>query len=122
MAEVVPDHNQMPTAEVASAKEGEKRDWAGQPSDVLMLVFEKSGVLGFPCAAQFVCCKWKRTSLQSQIWSSVQMWRPWDGLLASDLERVTRNAIDRACGIVVDQSIEGFATKDRSSTSPKGNS
>ncbi|KAK1281963.1 hypothetical protein QJS10_CPB22g00154 [Acorus calamus] len=57
MAEVVPDHNQTQTAEVASAKEGETRDWAGLPPDVLMLVFEKSGVLGFLYAAQFVCCK-----------------------------------------------------------------
>ncbi|KAK1281964.1 hypothetical protein QJS10_CPB22g00155 [Acorus calamus] len=41
------------------------------------------------------------------------MRRPWDGLLASDLERVVRNAIDRAGGIVVDLTIEGFTTKDR---------
>ncbi|KAK1323957.1 hypothetical protein QJS10_CPA02g00889 [Acorus calamus] len=94
--------------------------WPPRPEmspDLLSVVFEKVGALGVLCAAQAMCPAWRRVSLQPQLWRSIDMrnpWQPWD-LMDSDefnLERMARNAIDRANGNLVEISFEYVATDD----------
>ncbi|KAK1279500.1 putative F-box/LRR-repeat protein 23 [Acorus gramineus] len=114
MAEAAAAVDQDPAPE---AVEEETRDWAEMSPDLLSVVFEKVGALGVLCAAQAVCPAWRRVSLQPHLWRSVDMrnpWQPWD-LMDSDefdLERMARNAIDRADGNLVEISFEYFATDD----------
>ncbi|KAK1323566.1 hypothetical protein QJS10_CPA02g00004 [Acorus calamus] len=94
--------------------------WPPRPEmspDLLSVVFEKVGALDVLCATQAVCPTWRRVSLQPQLWRSIDMrnpWQPWD-LMDSDefdLERMARNAIDRADGNLVEISFEYFGTDD----------
>ncbi|MCL7033380.1 hypothetical protein MKW94_024671 [Papaver nudicaule] len=85
----------------------EVRDWLELPPDVLAHIFLKLGAMDILFIAQSVCSTWRRVCREPLLFRSIVMRNRW-----YDMEKMTREAVDRSCGQLVEFSMENFGNDE----------
>ncbi|KAJ3698582.1 hypothetical protein LUZ61_002287 [Rhynchospora tenuis] len=89
------------------------RNWAEMQSDVLMLIFQKIGLIEVLRAAGSVCRSWRKVAKEEpELWRRINMTNHGYVRNAYLLKDPTRVAIDRSGGLLEEFSVEGFGDDD----------
>ncbi|KAJ9565692.1 hypothetical protein OSB04_001658 [Centaurea solstitialis] len=88
-------------------------NWVELPNKVTGMILERVGALEILKSAQWVCTTWRRICKDPAMWKVIEI-NYW--YLASDkgydLEKLSKQAIDRSCGELIDISFNRFCTED----------
>ncbi|XP_059665995.1 putative F-box/LRR-repeat protein 23 [Cornus florida] len=90
----------------------ETTNWLELPRDVTAMILHKLGAIEILTSAQKVCMTWRKICKDPAMWRTIDMHYLGDGDMDYDLEKMTRHAIDRSCGQLVDINIEYFGTDE----------
>ncbi|MCL7047506.1 hypothetical protein MKW94_011021 [Papaver nudicaule] len=81
----------------------EVRNWLELPHDVLSHIFLKLGS---------VCPAWRKISKEPTLFRSIDMGSRWDLLDEYLVEKITREAVDRSCGQLVEFSMDSSGSNE----------
>ncbi|XP_052179699.1 F-box protein SKIP19-like [Diospyros lotus] len=91
--------------------EADVRHWAELPLDVTAAILQRVGSIDLLQNAQKVCTTWRSISKDPAMWRKIDMHNDTFEM-EYDLEKMTRHAVDRSCGQLVDINIEHFGTDE----------
>ncbi|KAK8966170.1 F-box protein SKIP19 [Platanthera guangdongensis] len=89
--------------------EGEWRNWADLPGDILSSIFKKIGAVEIFLSAQSVCKPWRQLSLESSLWKRIEL-RMDKRLDNNNMVYLTMMAVERSEGCVEELFMESFST------------
>ncbi|KAK8950693.1 F-box protein SKIP19 [Platanthera zijinensis] len=87
--------------------EGEWRNWADLPGDILSIIFKKIGAVEILLSAQSVCKPWRQLSLEPSLWRRVEL-RMDKRLDNNNMAYLTMMAVERSEGCVEELYMESF--------------
>ncbi|RYQ92956.1 hypothetical protein Ahy_B09g099204 [Arachis hypogaea] len=94
-------------------EERSSRNWLHLPVELILIIFEKLGAIEVLTTAQRVCMLWRTICKDPYTWRVINMRVVGvPKFMDYQLSSLCRRTIERSCGLLVDISIDYFATKD----------
>ncbi|QHO36627.1 putative F-box/LRR-repeat protein 9 [Arachis hypogaea] len=88
------------------------RNWLHLPVELILIIFEKLGAIEVLTSVQRVCMLWRTICKDPYTWRVINMRVVgFPKFMDYQLSSLCRRTIERSCGLLVDISIDYFATK-----------
>ncbi|XP_047308426.1 uncharacterized protein LOC124911932 [Impatiens glandulifera] len=92
---------------------GETRNWLEElPRDVTVAILQKVGVMDILDNVQHVCTSWHEICQDPALWRSIDMCNIDDCYVPYRMLKLTKQAIDRSCGQLIDMNLEYYCNDD----------
>ncbi|QHN79047.1 F-box protein [Arachis hypogaea] len=89
------------------------RNWLHLPVELILIIFEKLGAIEVLTSVQRVCMLWRTICKDPYTWRVINMRVVgFPKFMDYQLSSLCRRTIERSCGLLVDISIDYFATED----------
>ncbi|KAI3680981.1 hypothetical protein L6452_35761 [Arctium lappa] len=100
------------TADPSSAM-AETPNWLEMPHEIMAMILQRLGAVEILDSAQKVCTTWRRICKDPAMWKVIDIHYSSDGWDTDyDIEKLTKQAVHRSCGELIDISLECFGTDD----------
>ncbi|KAK9085892.1 hypothetical protein Sjap_026303 [Stephania japonica] len=92
----------------------ETRNWLELPQDVMSQIFLKLDMVEILHSVQNVCTLWRIISKDPLLYRSIDLRNQWDVFDSdeNDMERMSKEGVERSCGQLVEFSMEHFGTEE----------
>ncbi|KAI3680980.1 hypothetical protein L6452_35760 [Arctium lappa] len=91
----------------------ETPNWLEMPDEIIGIILQRLGVVEILITAQKVCTAWRRICKDPAMWKVIDMHHSFDDCDTDyDIEQLTKQAVVRSCGELIDISLECFGTDD----------
>ncbi|KAL8192277.1 hypothetical protein R6Q57_027944 [Mikania cordata] len=90
-------------------------NWLQMPHELMTMILQRLDTLEILNSAQKVCTTWRKICKDPAMWKVINMLESvisWDPDSDYDLENLTKQAVDRSCGELIDINLESFCTDD----------
>ncbi|QHN79049.1 F-box protein [Arachis hypogaea] len=89
------------------------RNWLHLPVELILIIFEKLGAIEVLTSVQRVCMLWRTICKDPYTWRVINMRvLGFPKFMDYQLSSLCRRTIERSCGLLVEISIDYFATED----------
>ncbi|KAF5810691.1 putative F-box domain, leucine-rich repeat domain superfamily, F-box-like domain superfamily [Helianthus annuus] len=86
-------------------------NWLQMPHELMSMILQRLDAVEVLNSAQKVCTTWRKICKDPAMWKVINMLES-DPDSDFDLEKLTKHAIDRSCGELIDVNLEWFCTDD----------
>lgn len=93
----------------------ETPNWLQMPHELMTMILQRLEAVEILNNAQKVCTTWRRICKDPSMWKVINMLESvvsWDPESDYDLENLTKQAVHRSCGELIDINLECFCTDD----------
>ncbi|XP_047308427.1 putative F-box/LRR-repeat protein 23 [Impatiens glandulifera] len=91
----------------------ETRNWLEElPHDVSVAILQKVGVIDILLSVQYVCASWHEICQDPALWRSIDMCSIDHYFVPNTMLKLTKQAIDRSCGQLIDINLEDDCNDD----------
>ncbi|KAJ9565948.1 hypothetical protein OSB04_001914 [Centaurea solstitialis] len=89
------------------------RNWLQMPEEIMGgMILQRLNAVEILESVQKVCRNWRRICKDPAMWKIIDMYHCFDGLSTHYVEKLSKEAVDRSCGELIDITLNGFCTND----------